>query len=221
MKTLIIKGCTKPRLRKAALAVFLSFSLHNCFVKAQEIYDNHEGKQMVHYQLPRNGGRLDSSSKNPKRDRVNNSYYCGLFKRSRVKYDYVKMIPPGKLENVSDYATYDPHAPKIRMKVFTDAPVGSMIEVQLGKRNALSAYPEGTHSQFHAVTTTSGQWEQLEFRYSETPEGSTTSASEVDQVTVLFIPNSSQKYDFYFDDLSGPQLTTTQARTARKVVRHR
>jgi hypothetical protein len=214
MKTKIKTGCIKPGFPKTALAVFASFFV--CAAPAQRLYDNHEGQQMVHYQVARNGGRFDSAAVNPKRDKVNNSQLCGMFSRSKVRYDYIKIIPLSKLGDVTPYMNYEPEGPKIRLKVYSNAPAGSLVEVQLGQRKAINAYPEGTHSQFQAYTKTSGEWEELEFTFSQVPKGSLTLAKDIDQVTLLFRPNSSQEYDFYFDDLTGPSSQHTAMKPVKR-----
>ena len=96
------------------------------------------------------------------------------------------------------------------MKIFTDAPAGTVVELQLGKESA-NAYPEGTHSQYRAVTSRSGEWEQLEFTFAVVPEGSRTSAKQVDQITLLFMPGTSKTHTFYFDDIEGPEIAETRS----------
>jgi hypothetical protein len=107
---------------------------------------------------------------------------------------------------VAAYASHDEAAPKMKLKLYTTAPAGTIVEIQLGKKEG-NAYPEGTHSQYQAVTTTTGQWEELEFRFVQTPEGSRTSSREVDQVTLLFMPGTNHMQTFYFDELQGPRIT--------------
>jgi hypothetical protein len=186
-------------------------------VAGQQTYNDHDGQSQAHYFVARNGGKLDSAARNPRRDAVNSSPRCGHFKRSRQKYDYIKVYPKGRLEDVSRYMSYEPDAPKLKLKVYTNAPVGSLVEIQLGRRKSLVAYPDGTHSQFQAFTKVSGAWEELEFTFSQVPEGSVTRSSEIDQVTLLFMPGTGATYEFYFDDLSGPQvLTAGSARAGRR-----
>ena len=100
------------------------------------------------------------------------------------------------------------------MKVYTTAPVGTLIEIQLGKREGI-AYPDGTHSQFQARTTVSNAWEELVFTYAVTPKDSRTSASQVDQITVVFNPNSATNDVYYFDDLTGPAVVPVAQASAR------
>jgi hypothetical protein len=213
-------GCIKPRLAKTASAVIVSFfALQGSVLKGQQLYDDHDGVKMVTYHAAKNGGKFDSLAANPKRSHVNTSANCARFSRSHLRYDFVKLLPTGKLLNVGSYATYAQPAPRLKMKVFTNAPVGTLVEIQLGKRDALTAYPDGTHSQYQAYTRKSGQWEELEFMFSQVPKGSMTSENDVDQITVLFMPNSSMQYDFYFDDLTGPQVSEGHIKTSRKLRR--
>jgi hypothetical protein len=211
MKTQQHKGWMKPCLPRTAMAAFVSFAWMISPAEAQQLYDNHEGRQLVHYQVAHNGGRLDSTIENPNLDGLNESARCGQFIRSKARYDFIKMLPAGPLQDVSAYASYEPTAPKLKMKVMTNAPAGTVIEVQLGKVKSFSAYPEGTHSQYQAVVRTPGEWEELEFQFAQVPKGSLTSPKEIDQITVLFMPNSNQVYDFYFDDLTGPPMVEVAA----------
>jgi hypothetical protein len=112
----------------------------------------------------------------------------------------------GKLVGVSEYATYIGNPPQLKMKVYTAAPVGTLVEILLGCRGRNNEYPAGTHSQYQAYTTVSNAWEELEFKFSQIPEGSETSATQIDQLTLLFNPNTSTSDTYYFDDITGPVL---------------
>ena len=179
-------------------------------VNAQEVYDDFESTPKVQYFVPKNWGQLDVGIANPAKDSVNQSEKCAGYKRSRQRYDYIKMYPNLKFTDVDQFASYDPGALKFTMKVYSTAPVGSLIEIQLGKKSG-TAYPAGTHSQYQAITTVSGAWEVLEFKYSQTPKGSETSAKEVDQMTLMFLPGGNKQFQFFFDDVSGPVLTDSQS----------
>jgi hypothetical protein len=185
---------------------------------AQQLYDNHEGESVVSYYVPR-ATQLETLAANPAKDNVNGSNHCARFARSRQKYDYIKIYPDSKLLSVEDYATYDWNAPKLKMKVFTTAAPGSTIEIQLGKKEG-NAYPEGVHSQYQAITSVSGVWEEVEFRYSVSPKGSETRASQVNQLTLLFNPNTNSTDVWYFDDLEGPMLSGGPSAGAHKRKKH-
>lgn len=175
------------------------------FMSAQQSYDNFEGASAVCYNVSK-GGKIDTLAANPAPDKVNSSAKCAKYTRNgKEKYDNVKMCTKGKLAEVSKFSSYAGTPEKIKMKVYTSAPVGTLIELQLGKKDG-PAYPDGIHSQYQAVTTVSGQWEELEFKFSQTPQGSKTSIEEVDQITLLFSPNTTSDHVYYFDDITGPKV---------------
>jgi len=179
----------------------------------QQVYDSFEGEGVVCYAKTKTA-KIDTLADNPQSDGVNGSSKCAKFVRSRQRYDYIKIFPQGKLGDVSTYASYDPNAPKLKLKVYTTAPVGTLVEIQLGKKSGI-AYPEGTHSQYQARTTTTNAWEVLEFNYAVSPRGSKTSADEVDVATLLFNPNTSTSDTYYFDDLEGPAIEQVQQKSVK------
>lgn len=168
-------------------------------------YDNFEGSKWIRYS--EKTGVLDSVAKNPKPDSVNNSQKCGLYIRNASKkFDNIKMELPGLLMDVSPYATYLGIPPRIKMKVYTSAPVGTLVEILLGRKSGNNDYPAGTNSQFQAYTTVTNKWETLEFKFSQIPQGSETSTTQIDQLALLFNPNSSTSDTYYFDDITGPTI---------------
>jgi hypothetical protein len=174
-------------------------------VRSQMIYNNHEGK--AYHTFGQRNGILDTTAVNPKPCEVNNSETCVKYRRSKEEiYDNIKLELNSSLTNVMSFATYEGNPPKIKMKVFTSAPVGTPIEIQLGKKNEI-AYPDGIHSQYEAVTKKQNEWEVIEFMFSQIPEGSKVNDNEVDQITILFAPKSETGFVFYYDDLTGPELT--------------
>ncbi|MCW3075616.1 MAG: hypothetical protein JWO32_225 [Bacteroidetes bacterium] len=185
----------------------LMLCISNFPLFCQQTYDNFEGEKHVVYNLKK-AGKLDSVAVNPFPNSVNSSATCAKYERSRIRYDNIKMNLAGKLSGVNAYATYMGTPPKIKLKVYTTAPIGTLVEIHLGK-NTGNAYPEGTHSQYQAITTVSGKWEELEFKFSQTPQGSQTPATEVNQVTLLFNPYYNSTEVFYFDELVGPPLLNT------------
>ena len=184
-------------------------------------YDNFEGNKYVCY--PSNSVSLDTLTKNPKPNDVNSSSTCAKYKRNPdKKFDNIKMCLPANLADVSAYATYTGTPPKIKMKIYTSAPPGTLVEILLGSKGHNNEFPAGTHSQYQAYTTKSNQWEEIEFKFSQIPKGSETSAAQVDQMTLLFNPNSSSSDVFYFDEIQGPQLvstTTTPVQTTKSEIK--
>jgi hypothetical protein len=172
---------------------------------SQMVYNNHEG--LAYHLFGQRNGILDSTALNPQTNAVNNSPTCVKYRRSKEEiYDNIKLDFLKPLVDVSPYATYEGNPPKIKMKVYSSAPVGTQIEIQLGRLNEI-AYPDGIHSQYQGFTKKQNEWEEVEFLFAQIPEGSKVSATEVDQITILFAPRSETNYVFYYDDLTGPEIT--------------
>jgi hypothetical protein len=186
--------------------LLLTFLLIQGNVSSQTLtYDDFEGKKCIHYSDKT--GVLDSMAKNPKPDSLNKSKKCGLYVRNGAKkFDNIKMKLPSNLTDVESYATYLGIPPRFKMKIYTSAPVGTLVEILLGRESGNNDYPSGTHSQYQAYTTVTGKWETLEFKFSQIPQGSETSAKQIDQVTLLFNPNSSTSDTYYFDEITGPPV---------------
>ncbi len=196
----------KNNMKKGAILCSVCL-LQAGFMFSQSLaYDNFEGNKSLHYGAKT--GVLDTLAENPKHNSINGSKKCAKYVRNgKQKYDNIKMNLLGKLSDVSKYATYTGIPPAISMKVYTTAPVGTLIEVQLGKRGK-DEYPAGINSQYQAHTTVSNAWEAVQFKFSQTPKGSETSAIQIDQITLLFNPNSSTSDTYYFDDLTGPSVVS-------------
>jgi hypothetical protein len=186
-------------------AVFL-FILSWGTVGAQtQVYDNFEGVKSVRYSSKT--GVLDTAADNPAPGHADSSKKCAKYIRnSEKKFDNIKMVVPGFLTDVSPYATYEGIPPRLKIKVYTTAPPGTLVEILLGNKNGNNDFPAGTNSQYQAYTTVSGKWEELEFKFSQIPKGSETPTYRVDQITLLFNPNTSTSDTFYFDELTGPQV---------------
>lgn len=181
----------------------------------QQVYDDFEGKKEVYYAWK--NGVMDTTVKNPAPNSINNSSRCAKYIRNRgQKFDNIKMPLSGFLSDVNPYATYVGVPPKLKMKIYTTAPAGTMIEILLGNKSLNNTYPAGTNSQYQAYTTVSGEWEELEFKFAQIPEGSETSTTNIDQVTLLFHPNSNTSDTYYFDEITGPAVISNKTELLNK-----
>lgn len=196
----------------SSFVLFISL-VFTCTLSAQTIvYDDFDGNKSLTY--GERTGVLDTTAKNPSVDSVNSSQTCALYIRNgSKKFDNIKMPLPALLTDVSPFATYLGVPPKIKMKIFTSAPPGTLVEILLGNRKGNNDYPAGTNSQYQAYTTVSNKWEQLEFKFSQIPQGSETSTTQIDQITLLFNPNSVNSDKYYFDELSGPPLVVADEKS--------
>lgn len=190
------------------IATFFMFQMGVIFSQ-KVVYDNFDGKKFIHY--GERTGMLDSLAINPTKDSVNKSHGCALYKRNASKkFDNIKMCVHGRLTGVEEYATYLGIPPRFRIKVYTSAPAGTLVEILIGSKNGNNDYPAGTNSQYQTYTTKTNTWEELEFKFSQVPQGSETAFDQIDQVTLLFNPNSSTSDTYYFDDITGPGIVEKQ-----------
>lgn len=198
-----VQLATKAAKYFAGIVAFLCLT-PNVFGQAgSQVYDNFEGAKVLHY--GERTGVLDTLAKNPAPNAVNNSAHCALYVRNGAKkFANIKMNVPQKLTGVEAYATYLGVPPRLKLKVYTSAPPGTLVEVLLGSKRGNNDYPAGTHSQYQAYTTKSNEWEELTFLFSQIPQGSETAADQIDQIVLLFNPNSSNSDTYYFDELTGP-----------------
>jgi hypothetical protein len=197
----IMKNPEKKYIPLLLLSAFISGGTFS-----QQVYDNFEGTKVIHY--GERSGVLDTAANNPAPNSVNSSAKCGLYVRNGAKkFANIKMNLTKRLTGLEEYATYLGNPKKLKIKVYTAAPAGTLVEVLLGSKRGNNDYPAGTHSQYQAYTTVSNAWEELEFKFSQIPQGSETSASEIDQIVLLFNPNSTNSDTYYFDDLSGPPVS--------------
>jgi len=166
---------------------------------AQENYRDFEGiKKIV---LAEWSGIMDSTFANTFTNTVNSSATCAKYIRDTALYDNFKMFPFNKFADVSPYAGNAISSPKIKIKIYSTAPVGTNIQLQLGTRSNFN-FPAGIHSVYSANTKVSREWEEVTFNY--LMPGGFNNGSEINKIVILFNPNSHSRDTVYFDDPTGP-----------------
>jgi hypothetical protein len=151
-------------------------------------------------------GVLDSIFKNPQPDQINSEAQCVRYKRNaEIKFDFIKLELKDESKNKlqGQIKNADRNILKYKMKFFSDAPVGTSVDLFLGKISGDKDYPEGTWGHFRTKTKQSGKWEELEFDFIETPSGSSVQIDQINQITLLINPESNTSEYYYFD----PELT--------------
>jgi hypothetical protein len=177
-----------------------------CFslINAQQVYCDFEGTKVA--SLAEWNGTMDSLALNPApTSTVNPSTACAKYIRDTAKYDNFKLFPYSNLTDVTSYASTSTSAPKITMKLFTSAPVGTKVDLQLGSRS-YTTYPAGVHSEYSALTTAQNAWQVLTFNFVQMAPGTTLTPTSIDKIVVFFKPGVNTKDTIYFDDPTGPQL---------------
>jgi hypothetical protein len=190
---------------KRTLLFCITWALASFSLTAQNQINYNDFQGNAYHYFGKNSGLLDSIFINPKPDSINPSALCARYRRDSLAFDFITFLPMGCLSDLDNYAKHDSLVKKFKMKLFSTAPVGTFIELQLGSTKD-SSYPSGIHSQYQALTTKSQQWEEIVFNFSQIPASSNISAKEVDKITILFYPYSLSRDTFYFDDFIGPEL---------------
>ena len=202
-------------IRTSAILLVCYFLQMSVALSQIQVYDDFEGKKLLSYHTSGGSSSLDTAAKNPSPDGVNNTEKCAKYTRDKSKkFDNIKMNVLGKLTDVSEYATYTGIPPKIKLKIYSSAPIGTKVEILLGRKGHNNEYPKGTNSQYQAYTTKQNAWEILEFKFSQIPQESETSTTAVDQIALLFNPNTSTADTYYFDDLTGPSVVSNKSEPA-------
>ncbi|MFL5729889.1 MAG: family 16 glycosylhydrolase [Cytophagaceae bacterium] len=167
------------------------------------------------------GTAYNPASANPNTSNtVNTSSTVGYYKRNTpVQYDVFQY----EAELLSDVTQYENKNKVFSMDVYTSAPVGTTVNLQLEDKNKTSgAYPLGRRSIFWTQTTKQYQWETLKFLSSTVPAGSGSTVNDVNQITFLFNPNSYTSDYYYIDNfrsedkLGCPVVTSIQSSYAQE-----
>ncbi len=167
---------------------------------AQQIWDNFENTRIANYGFI--SGVFIPYNENPDQADANTSQVAAQYVRNAAEtFDVIVMN--AVMDNVTDYAT---GAKTITMDVWSPAP-GKTVQITLENSNLAQPdnYPTGRHSEYLATTTVGEQWETLTFTLAATPDGN-VSPSILNQLVILFDPNSNNGDTYYFDNLNGPEL---------------
>jgi hypothetical protein len=184
------------------LLTIIALAHFTFFLQSQENYRDFEGiKKVV---LAEWNGQMDSTAANTFTNVVNSSAMCAKYIRDTALYDNFKLFPFNKLIDVAPYASAAMGTPKMKIKIYTSAPAGTNIQLQLGIRSN-TVYPDGIHSIYTATTTVSRQWEDITFSYLTSPAGGHTVSTDINKIVILFHPNSTDRDTVYFDDPTGPE----------------
>ncbi len=145
-------------------------------------------------------GTLAQPVANPGPGRVNTSTLVGQYTRNAgSQYDdmYISNIP---VPNAMDYVQ---GKKELFVDVYTNAPVGSEIDMQLENTSLsfVNPFPSGRHSKYTAFTTRQNSWETLEFDYSQTISNSNTDMFSIDKMVLLPEPGNFTGSVYYFDNV--------------------
>jgi|GEM_PF-472124 len=159
-------------------------------------------------------GTYVAAATNPSASGINTSAKVAQYTRnSTSQYDALILTST----QIKDGSAYVAGQKLFAMDVYTSAPVGTVVSWQLESSAASnpSNYPSGRHSIYQAVVQQTNAWHTLTFSYANSPDAGTADA-DVDNVVILFSPNSTNGSVFYIDNLrslNGSSAPTNAAPT--------
>ncbi|MDQ6471629.1 family 16 glycosylhydrolase [Flavobacterium sp. LHD-80] len=144
-------------------------------------------------------GVLTEAIANPSATGINTSALVGRYVRNSSELYDVFNIKNIVISNANDYVS---GRKRISFDLYTSAPVGTKISMQLENSNVTTAtnYPSGRHSGYKATTTVQNKWETIEFEFEKIIDPN-TSALTINNVALLFESNSNSGATYYFDNL--------------------
>jgi beta-glucanase (GH16 family) len=149
-----------------------------------------------------------STVSNPGSNAINSSANTAKYVRnSSQQYDAL-FYDNCLLDDGTQYASAMPTY-MIKMDLYTTAPVGTQVQLQLANAGAWGSYPLGIHSYYTATTTVANQWQTLTFAFAGIADPAGASyQSNLDRMVFLFNPNSYTNHTYYFDNIRRVPATT-------------
>ncbi len=197
-------------------------SLFGTMASAQVLYDDFESNSAAMFgtttkfnYIATSQGLTTLNAANPDNTGINTSAKVGKWERPNVAYQATQFATFQTMSDMSVYATNTGTPPKIKMKINTDAPIGSEVLITIGSRTDMG-YPSGAYTTFITTTTVKDEWEQLTFNWN--PNGiynpvldanqdfGFASATDCGRFVIQIAGNATTAYVVYFDDIEGPEL---------------
>ena len=152
---------------------------------------------------------------NPAPNTVNSSSLSGKYDRNaQEQYDLIVY----DVTTITDASLYVDKSRKFYIDVYTDAPIGTDIILQLETADATATnYPSGRHSRYVTSITENGNWHRLEFNLLDRPDGG-ASDSAVENMLLLFNSNTFTGDTYYFDNLDSYELDSGGGETNQSPV---
>jgi beta-glucanase (GH16 family) len=163
----------------------------------EKIHEDFQSNRNVLY--PLKTGVLTEAIANPSATGVNTSALVGKYVRNASELYDVINIKNVTIKNANDYVY---GRKKLSFDIYTSAPVGTKISMQLENSLVTTAtnFPYGRHSGYKATTTVQNKWETIEFEFEKVIDAN-TSALSINNVVLLFESNSNSGATYYIDNL--------------------
>lgn len=134
---------------------------------------------------------------NPAPDSINSSATVGSYVRSAdAQYDVLIY----NVSTIPDADIFSDGTERFYVDVYTDAPIGTEILLQLETAAAGDNYPIGRHSRYQAFTGAQNTWERLYLAPLDRPDP-TALATEIIKYILLIAPNTNTGDTYLIDNL--------------------
>lgn len=143
-------------------------------------------------------GTLSQAVANPAPNAVNGTAKVAKYVRNAGQaYDLITASTTA----IPDASFYVRGEKAIYLDVYTSAPVGTPMLVQLENSGVATAanYPSGRHSKYLATTTAQNAWQRLKFKLNDRID-SATADTQVNQLVLLLNPNTMTGDTYYIDN---------------------
>ena len=160
------------------------------------VLDDYETNRKVSYTTVT--GTLNQAAANPGVDTINSSAVVAKYTRSSTQqYDLISVATTA----IPDASVFLKGTRALYLDVYTDAPVGTPVLVQLENSGVATAsnYPLGRHSKYIAHTTKQTGWQRLKFLL-EDRISDATADNAVNQVVLMLNPNTLTTNTYYLDN---------------------
>ncbi|MEP7267583.1 MAG: family 16 glycosylhydrolase [Saprospiraceae bacterium] len=156
-------------------------------------------------------GILTSKVPNPGKTLTNNSELSGRYIRNGGSQYDALFYDISDVKSAGDFVTGER---KFYMDINTNAPAGTQILLQLEDKNAATSgnYPLGRHSRYATVITKSNEWTRLAFDFLDKPSNNVSDFT-INQLVLLFAPNSNTANTYYFDNFEIYSRKTTSLKS--------
>ncbi|HET9821925.1 MAG TPA: family 16 glycosylhydrolase [Burkholderiaceae bacterium] len=158
-------------------------------------------------------GSFNPGAANPAPDAVNGSAVVARYVRNATQQYDVITASTGAIPDAGPWLK---GTRAFHLDLYTDAPVGTPILVQLENAGVAtpSNYPAGRHSKYRATTRVQNAWQRLKFLLEDRIDDATAD-SAVNQLVLMFNPNSFTGHTYVFDDLALYAPASAAATSAR------
>ena len=139
-----------------------------------------------------------SEVSNPATNTVNSSAISGKYVRdNQSQYDLIRY----SVSDITDASSYVLKDKKFYMDVYSSAPIGTEIILQLETADATASnFPVGRHSRYSTVIKENNSWHRLEFNLLDKPDPAALDTA-VETMYLLFNSNTFTSDTYYYDNL--------------------